>query len=442
MRKRTLTRTLMAACAAVTVSAVVSGCSDSTEDALRADISDLEKKLEAARTAVEAARAEAAMATADAAAARAEAEQAEADADAAEARAASAEADRDAALEAADAARQRAVEAAAAQAGAETQRDMAIARAAAAEAALEELLGGGPDGGGSIVWGPRLGTSNLSAILGAEDEFGPGAAGAVMAAARAAPAAAVNGVSQMSLPDQAVDAMRVAVVHDDEGNLVYELTDDTVMVVRVPSPLPRQGFDLALFTDLIPGIEPDLSSYPHEVLGMWAWDGGVGAFWGRSPEIPGVRPTGISPTGTATYKGDAVGLHAADGSATKFLADVEMVADFDGRTVGGAVDGFRDFAGKSLGALSVTLDETGFSQPGGSPGEAASVDMEGGTGVAGMEGGGTWGARWSDGEGWTMGGTFGFAAGDASMAVLGAFTACSCASIDGGNPDDPVSSSR
>ena len=424
----------MAACLVVTVSAVVTGCSDSTEDALRTDIAELEKQLEAAGAAVAAARVEAATAAADAEAARAEAEQADADADAAEARAAAAEADRDAALAAAEAARQRAAEAAAAQAVAETQRDMAIARAAAAEAALEELLGGGPDGGGSIVWGPRLDTSNLSAVLRAEDEFGPGVAGAVTAAAGAAPAAAVNGVSQMSLAGQPVGGMRVAVVHDDEGNLVYELTDDTFMVVRVPSPLPRQGFDLALFTDLIPGIEPDLSSYPHEVLGIWAWNGGVGAFWGRSPSVPEVSFGAASPTGTATYEGDAVGLHSGTGAVTKFLADVEMVADFDAHTVGGTVDGFRSFSGKSLDELTVTLGETGFSSQ-------ADV-FSGATSSGTAAGGGQWGARWSDGMGWTMGGTFGFAADDASMAVLGAFTACSCASIDGGSPDDPVSSSR
>ena len=324
---------------------------------------------------------------------------------------------------------------------AEAARDEAVGRAAAAEDALKDLLdlitdGGGP-GGVSIAWGPRLAGSDLSAVMGAGDDFGPGVAGTVMDAARAAPAGAVNGISQSSLLAQAVDGMRVQVVRDDGGNLVYELTDGGVMVVRVPSPWPRQDFELALFTDLIPGIEPDLSSYPHDLLGMWAWEGAVGAFWGRSPSIPGVRPTGISPTGTATYEGDAVGLHAARGAATKFVADVEMVADFDGRTVGGAVDGLRDFAGKSLGALSVTLDETGFTRPG----ETASVDMEGGTAVTGMEGHGNWGARWSDGDGWTMGGTFGFAADDESMAVLGAFTACSCASIDGGDPDDPVSTS-
>ena len=299
--------------------------------------------------------------------------------------------------------------------------------------------GTGATDGVSIVWGPRLAGSGLSALSGGNDAFGPEAAGGLAAAARAAPAAAVNGVSQLSLPGQAVDAMRVQVARDEDGNLVYELTDGGQVVVRVPSPLPRLGFSVAVFTDLIPGIEPDLSSYPHDLLGMWAWGDAVGAFWGRSPELPGVTSTGISPSGTATYEGDAVGLHAAGGSAAKFLADVEMVADFDSRTVGGTVDGFHTFSGQSLGDLSVTLGETGFTQPGAGSGGSASIDMAGRTASDGTPNGGTWGALWSDGDGWTMGGTFGFAADDASVSVLGAFTACSCASVDGGNPDDPVS---
>ena len=298
--------------------------------------------------------------------------------------------------------------------------------------------GTGATDGVSIVWGPRLAGSDLSALSGGNDAFGPEAAAGLAAAARAAPAAAVNGVSQLSLPGQAVDAMRVHVVHDDDGNLVYELTDGGLVVVRVPSPLPRLGFSVAVFTDLIPGIEPDLSSYPHDLLGMWAWGSAAGAFWGRSPELPAVVSTGISPTGTATYEGDAAGLHALGGSATKFLADVAMVADFDSRTVGGEVDGFRSLASESLGSLSVTLGETSFTQPGDGSGGTASIDMAGETASAGTSGSGEWGALWSDGDGWTMGGTFGFAADDESMAVLGAFTACSCASVGGGNPDDPV----
>ena len=299
--------------------------------------------------------------------------------------------------------------------------------------------GTGATDGVSIAWGPRLAGSGLSALSGGNDAFGAEAAAGLSAAARAAPAAAENGVSQSSLVGQEVGGMRAHVVRDDDGNLVYELTDGGRIVVRVPSPLPRLGFSVAVFTDLIPGIEPDLSSYPHDLLGMWAWGGAAGAFWSRSPEIPGVGSTGISPSGRATYEGDAAGLHAAGGSATKFLADVEMVADFDARTVGGTVDGFRSLSGKSLGDLSVTLGGTGFTQPGDGPGGSASIDMAGKTGSGGAAGSGTWGALWSDGDGWTMGGTFGFAADDESVAVLGAFTACSCASADGGNPDDPVS---
>ena len=289
------------------------------------------------------------------------------------------------------------------------------------------------DGGGvSIEWGPRLAGSGLSALSGGNDGFGPVAG--LAAAARAAPAVAVNGVSQASLAGLAVDAMRVQVGRDDDGNVVYELTDDGQIVVWVPSPLPRLGYSVAVFSDLIPGIEPDLTSYPHEVMGMWELGDAAGAFWSRSPSVPPVEFGAASPTGTATYEGDAVGLHASGGSASKFLADVEMVADFDDRTVGGEVEGFRSLAGTSLGDLSVTLGETGFSPEGGpfsgvTSGEAGSVDIDGS---------GTWGGRWSDGEGWTMGGTFGFAADDESTSVLGAFTACSCASAGGGDPNDPV----
>ena len=294
--------------------------------------------------------------------------------------------------------------------------------------------GTGATGGVTIAWGPRLAGSELSALTGGNDAFGPAAG--LAAAARAAPAAAVNGVSQSSPAGWAMEAMRVQVERDDDGNLVYELTDDGRIAVRVPSALPRLGYSVALFSDLIPGIEPDLSSYPHDVLGMWEWGDAAGAFWGRSPGIPGTGPTGISPAGRAAYEGDAVGLHAAGGSAAKYLADVEMVADFDRRTVGGTVDGFRSLTGKTLGDLSVRLGETGFSLQG----DAFSGATSGMAGSVDVAGSGTWGARWSDGEGWTMGGTFGFAADDGSTAVLGAFTACSCASAAGGDPDDPVSS--
>ena len=302
--------------------------------------------------------------------------------------------------------------------------------------ALGACGGGGGDtapetGGVSIAWGPRLAGSGLSALSGGEDEFGAEIADALARAARAAP----NGASQSSLVDgsgRTAEEISVQVVRDDDGNLVYEVTDGARIVVQAPSSLPRQGLALAVFTDLIPGIEPDLSSYPHEVMGMWVWDTGggeAGVFWGMSPPVPPVEFGPGSPTGTATYEGDAVGLHAAAGAATKFLADVEMVADFDSRTVDGEVDGFRDFAGTSLGDLSVALGETGFSPQG---------DPFSGVTSGDVAGGGTWGGRWSDGEGRAMGGTFGFAADDGSTAVLGAFTACSCASAGGGNPDDPV----
>ena len=39
-----------------------------------------------------------------------------------------------------------------------------------------------------------------------------------------------------------------------------------------------------------------------------------------------------------------------------------------------------------------------------------------------------------------MGGTFGFAAADGSMALLGAFQAHGGGDAGGGNPDDPVAS--
>ena len=292
-----------------------------------------------------------------------------------------------------------------------------------------------PDtGGASIAWGSRLDTSQLSAVLGAEDNFGPDIVGAIMVAARAAPAAAVNGVSQLSLAGQGVGEMQVSVVRDEVGQLVYQLSDGGVVVVHVPSNvLPRRGFDLALFTDLIPGIEPDLSSFPHEVLGVWAWNGAVGSFWGKSPSLPAVSFGAESPTGTATYEGDAVGLHATADTATKFLADAELVADFDSRTVDGTVDGFRTLGGRTLGTLTVTLGTADFSQ-----GDPFSGKTMSGT----LAGGGQWGARWSDEKGRAMGGTFGFAAEDGSVGVLGAFTASSGASGGGGNPDGPVSTGR
>ena len=298
--------------------------------------------------------------------------------------------------------------------------------------------GGGPlapdgTGGASIAWGPRLDGSSLSPVLGAEDEFGPQIADALARAVRAVP----NGASQSSLVDgngRTADEMSVQVVRDDDGgNLVYEVTDGARIVVRVTFGLPRQGLDLAVFTNLIPGIEPDLSRYPHEILGVWAWDAGdgeVGVFWGRSPSLPPVEFGAISPIGTATYEGAAVGLRAAEGAATKLLADVALAADFDNRTVGGEVEGFRSFAGEALGDLSVTLGKTAFSRQG--------DPFSGDTTADGVPGSGAWGGRWSDGLGRAMGGTFGFAADDGSVGVLGAFTACTCISLGDGPVPLPV----
>ena len=286
---------------------------------------------------------------------------------------------------------------------------------------------GGP-GGNSIYWGPRLGASGLSPVSAAQDTFGADAVGAVLRAARARP----NGASQSSLTGNGgTDGeMRVRVIRNDDGNLVYEVANGSRTVAHVPG---APGSGLALFTDLLPGIEPDLSSYPHELLGFWAMQGEAGAFWSMSPAIPPVQFGTASPAGTATYEGDAVGLRAADGTATKFLADVRMVADFDRRTVRGEVRGFRSLAGESLGDSAVVLGESGFPQQGGPFGGA--------TARSAVPGSGTWGARWSDGVGHAMGGTFGFAADDGSVGVLGAFSACACPPAAGGNPDEPVATS-
>lgn len=281
-----------------------------------------------------------------------------------------------------------------------------------------------------VTWGPRLPDSGLSPIQEAEDDFD---LDNIMAALVRAAQAVPFGSSQSSLVEngRTADEMTARIIRDEEGNIVYAVTDKSRMVVQVPFPKRGQEFRLALFTDLIPGIEPDLTSYPHEVLGVWAWNGEVGAFWDRSPSGP-VDFGSTAPIGTATYDGDAVGLHAADGTTTKFLADVEMIADFDTNTVSGEVDRFRSLTGELFGDLPVIiLDKTDFSSQG---------DAFSGETTATVPGSGKWGARWSDGKGWEMGGTFGFAAADGSSALLGAFDACSCASTTDGNPDDPVAS--
>ena len=109
-----------------------------------------------------------------------------------------------------------------------------------------------------------------------------------------------------------------------------------------------------------------------------------------------------------------------------------MSADFGSAepTVSGRVDRFRSLSGATLDIPAVSLGETNF-LPQGDP-------FEGATTMSEVAGAGQWGARWSDGKGNAMGGTFGFAADDGSVGVLGAFSACSCASADDGNPDDPV----
>ena len=295
------------------------------------------------------------------------------------------------------------------------------------------IPGNGTPGDGmsnDVTWGPRLPDSGLSPMQEAEDDFDlDNIMDALVRAAQAVP----TGSSQSSLVEngRTADEVTARIIRDDEGNIVYAVTDNSRMVVPVPVPKRSQDLRLALFTDLIPGIEPDLTSYPHDVLGVWAWNGEVGAFWDRSPSGP-VDFGSTAPIGIATYDGDAVGLRAADGTTTKFLADVEMVADFDANTVSGEVDRFRSLTGELFGDLPVIiLDKTDFSSQG---------DAFWGETTATVPGSGKWGARWSDGKGWEMGGTFGFAAQDGSSALLGAFDACSCASTTDGNPDDPVAS--
>ncbi len=274
--------------------------------------------------------------------------------------------------------------------------------------------------------GQRLESSNLSPLLGAEDDFGADVIPALIAAARAIPLGTTQSTPAQGA--QTPDEMTARVSRDDDGIVIHNVTNMGTIRVPLPGP-PRQDVNLALFTDLIPGIEPDLTSYPHEVLGLWATQTQVGAFWDRSPDLETVDFDSTSPMGTATYTGDAAGLHAADGSVTKFLADMELVADFDTDSLGGTVDAFRSLSGVALGDLSVTLEVTTFLQTG---------DAFSGSTGADVPGSGHWGARWADDKGWNVGGTFGFAADDESVALLGAFQACACAPVDNGNPDDAV----
>ena len=295
---------------------------------------------------------------------------------------------------------------------------------------------GGEDRTGSVpAWGPQLPSSKLSPVEGAADDFASVTAAALALAARAAPL----GASQSSWTEdgRTADEISISVVRDDDGNLVHEVTDNSQMFLLAPG--IRPDFDLALFTDLPVGIEPDLSSYPHDVWGLWASDRDVGAFYDRSPSVPPVTFDSRTPVGRAVYEGDAVGLGSVSGTVVKFLADVEMVADFDAHKVSGAIDGFRSLDGTATpisGSLEVRLLETAFS----ATGAAFSGDTAARDGTADIAGAGKWGARWTDGSGETMGGTFGFAADDGTAALLGAFGACHCAHTAGGSGNDPVAS--
>ena len=275
-----------------------------------------------------------------------------------------------------------------------------------------------------IVIGARLPASNLSPIVGYEDTFDFNLVAALRSAAGATP----NGAAQASLVDsnnKTRSELQLRLERNDAGDLVYEGTDEDGTKYR-----KGDGFKLSLFTSLNPVIEPDLTSYPHQLLGIWEWDGEVGTFWSNSQPLPEV--VSLQTGGLATYKGDAVGLHAAGTTTTKFLANVTLNADFATGTMGGTVNQFRSLAGKSLGDLSVTLDTVNFLQQG-NPFHGDTRD------TMGSGGEGKWGARWADANGNTMGGTFGFAKTDNSLAVLGAFHACAtCDATTGGNPNDPV----
>ena len=272
-----------------------------------------------------------------------------------------------------------------------------------------------------ISWGPRLDRSELSPVAGAEHDFNSGVQmDALVRAAQAVP----KGTTQSSRVDggHTASELSVRVVQKDAGGQVYRLTERN-RTVDVPSRPPGPVPGLALFTDLIPGIEPNLAHYPHELLGIWAWDQQVGTFWSRSPSL---EPLFALPSGSTTYQGDAVGLHAADGTIRKFLAKVTLKANVDDVTVRGTVSEFRFFDGNGpdgngLGDFTVTLGET----DGPSQGKPSTGNT---TGNSAATGSGRWGARWSDSQAGALGGTFGFAADDQSIAVLGAFTACSSCS--------------
>lgn len=251
--------------------------------------------------------------------------------------------------------------------------------------------------------GPRLHSTNVSILSGSRPDFGSDIVELVASAARSTP----NGTTQSS--GSVSRELSAHVVYDSAGNMTYEVRDEEEVIASVPG----EGSSIAVFTDLLPNIEPDFQSYPHELFGVWATQNEIGAFWSKSPEVPAVEFGVNSPVGTATYEGTAAGIHSINGATAQFIADVGMTADFDAHKVKGEVNRFRSLRGNPLTNLEITFQETSFSPRG----EPLSGDT---TGT--IKGDGKWGARWSDGMGWTMGGTFGFAATDSSVSVLGAFT--------------------
>ena len=265
--------------------------------------------------------------------------------------------------------------------------------------------------GGSIAWGPQIGSSGLSAVNGATDEFEAGVAEAVVRAARNLP----NGASQSSLAEagRTSGEMRVAVIRDEGGNLVYELAEGGPLTMRAPGP-PSPSRALALFAAVPAYIEPDPSSYPHDLLGLWANEGEAGAFWTASPSIPAPAFSKNPPKGRATHAGDAVGLYAAEGRVTKFVAEIEITVDFTAGKASGRVMRLQSFDGKPLSNLAVTLAEAAV-PPSGAP-------FTGPTTTA-TPGEGHWSARWSDPQGATTGGTFSFTTTDGNTAALGAYYA-------------------
>ena len=113
-----------------------------------------------------------------------------------------------------------------------------------------------------------------------EDEFGTEIIDAIFRAAKADP----NGGSQASSAKngRTLGEITVSASYDDKGNLAYELSEGQRLVARVPEERAN-GSRFAIFTNLIPGIEPDLTSYPHEILGIWAIGGEIGAFMEQKP---------------------------------------------------------------------------------------------------------------------------------------------------------------